>query len=309
MELSWNLFHSDIANIKGNFIALYRFVINLILRAFIQIQYSRETFLFSTLSVWSSSQPLAKKSSNPVPQHFPHSSRWSPWQSILGFHGASPPCCSCTHWDLRNGMRSTTKPLGRLRRNFRAICHYPCLLLWKQSHWVLTTSLWDLNYLCHIPRCWDCTTDSAAPWNCDRGRCETCFGNPPAPPSTPKCRGLWCWKWSSGPASILWKPCSKNELASVFYLLLFLRSPSRSHPRLLMRKSPGGFRTGLVSELLSILHSSQDAIYNNAIFYLDILLVLFELCSQLMLNCLGFVALPPGPSDVGLACWVGRWGW
>ena len=101
----------------------------------------------------------------------------------------------------------------------------------------------------------------------------------------------------------------KNELASVFYLLLFLRSPSRSHPRLLMRKSPGGFRTGLVSELLSILHSSQDAIYNNAIFYLDILLVLFELCSQLMLNCLGFVELPPGPSDVGLACWVGRWGW
>ena len=41
------------------------------------------------------------------------------------------------------------------------------------------------------------------------------------------------------------------------YLSLFLQSPPRNHPRVLMRKSLGGCRTDLVSGLLSILHSKM----------------------------------------------------
>ena len=143
----------------------------------------KTTFHVSSPSFLSSSQPLARRNSNLVPQRYPRFSRWFPLQNILDFHVADRLGCSCARWGLSGDRSYATKPHGTVQHSWCRPHHCPCPLWWKLVHCdTKPRSPRGWRHLCHIQRYWACTADLVLLWTYGRWRHTTYSGSLPTPP-------------------------------------------------------------------------------------------------------------------------------
>ena len=165
----------------------------------------KTTFHVSSPSFLSSSQPLARRNSDLVPQCCPHFSRWFPLQNIWDFHVADRHGCSCARWGLSGDRSYATKPHETVQHSWCRAHHCPCPSWRKLVHCdTKPRSPRGWRQLCHIRRYWACTEDLVLLWTYGRWRHTTYSGSLPTPPEAPRCLILSGWTQSASQAKTLW---------------------------------------------------------------------------------------------------------